>query len=102
VLSLYLCVDQKTVCTFHAAGPVFEGIHAVVVKAVHPAKNAITFDEDRSPPEVAGVTFPLAKNARITVDSRPAKLAEVPKGALVNLTLSVGRPDRGALRPGRL
>jgi hypothetical protein len=91
VISLYLCVDQKTVCTFDAGGPQFEGVHAVVVKAVDPAKNTITIDEDKSPPEVAGVTFPLAKNAFITVDSKPAKLAEIPPGALVNLTLSVDR-----------
>jgi hypothetical protein len=89
VISLYLCVDQKTVCAIDAGGPVFEGVHAAVVKAVNPAKNTITFDEDKSPPEVAGITFPLAKNASITIDSRPAKLAEIPTGAVVNLTLSV-------------
>jgi RNA polymerase sigma factor (sigma-70 family) len=91
VLSLYLCVDQKTVCTFHAAGPVFEGQHAVVVKAVDAAKNTITLDENQSPPEVAGVTFPLAKNANVMIDNRPAKLAEIPAGALASLTLSVDR-----------
>jgi RNA polymerase sigma factor (sigma-70 family) len=91
VMSLHLGVSQKTICYLHAAGPVFEGIHAVVVKAVDPAKNTITFDEDKSPPDVAGITFPLAKNVDITVDSQPAKLADVPTGALVNLTLSVDR-----------
>jgi hypothetical protein len=91
VMSLHLGVSQKSICYLHAAGPVFEGIHAVVVKSVDPAKNTITFDEDKSPPDVAGITFPLAKNAEINVDSQPAKLADVPMGALVNLTLSVDR-----------
>jgi RNA polymerase sigma factor (sigma-70 family) len=91
VLSLYLCVDQKTVCTFHASGPVFEGQYAVMVKAVDGAKNTITLDENKSPPEVAGVTFPLAKNANVTIDRRPAKLADIPPGALANLALSVDR-----------
>jgi RNA polymerase sigma factor (sigma-70 family) len=91
VVSLYLGVDQKSVCAFHAGGPVFEGQHAVVVKSVDAARNTVTIDEDRAPPEVAGVTFPVAKNPNITVDGRPARLADIPGGAVVNLTLTVDR-----------
>jgi hypothetical protein len=70
---------------------VFEGIHPAVVKSVDAEKGTVTFDEDRSPAEIAGVIFPLAKNASITIDSRPARLTDLSKGTLVNLTLSVDR-----------
>src|SRR5262249_30671908 len=47
-----------------------------------------TFD-DKARAEVAGKTFRVADDANITIDGNRAKLAELPAGAFVNLTLSM-------------
>jgi RNA polymerase sigma factor (sigma-70 family) len=91
-VGLNLLADQKTVRNIHANGPGFQG---VVVKAVDAEKNAITFDEDKAPAELAGKTFPMAKDASIQIDGKPGKLAGLPPGARSDVGLSV---DQKAVR----
>src|SRR5262249_2485375 len=43
---------------------------------------------DRQPAEVAGKTFRVAKNLRITIDGKPGKLADLAAGAFMNVNLS--------------
>src|SRR5262249_39294335 len=61
---------------------------AVLVKAVDVENSTITFD-DKAPAAVAGRTFRVARDAHITIDSKPGKLADLPPGAFVSLTFSV-------------
>jgi hypothetical protein len=85
-VELSLAVDL-TVRRIQAAGREFQG---VLVKAVDADRNTITIDDDKAPPEVAGITFPVARDAGIVIDGKPGKLAGIPKGAYLNpLTLSV-------------
>jgi RNA polymerase sigma factor (sigma-70 family) len=85
-VNLYLSADQKTVRNLAAEGRQFQG---VLVKAVDADKGTITFEDERQPPEVAGKTFPVAKDAFVQIDGKPGKLAGVPPGASVRLNLSV-------------
>jgi RNA polymerase sigma factor (sigma-70 family) len=91
-VGLNLCADQKTVVNIQANGPWFQG---VVVKAVDAAKNTIAFDDDKAPPELAGKTFPMAKDASIQIDGKPGKPAGLPPGARTDVRLSV---DQKAVR----
>jgi RNA polymerase sigma factor (sigma-70 family) len=84
-VSLSLSLDQKTVRNVAAEGP---GFSSVVVKAVDGANRTITFD-DRVPAALAGKTLSLAKDADVRIDGKPGKLAALPAGALLELTLSV-------------
>jgi RNA polymerase sigma factor (sigma-70 family) len=77
-----LSVDQSTIRHLHVQGPSESG----VVKAVDAEKNTIVID-DR--------TFAVAKDAGIVIDSRSGRLAALPTGAVVNVTLSV---DQTAIR----
>jgi RNA polymerase sigma factor (sigma-70 family) len=83
--AMNLRVDQQTAGSINAYGPSY---HHVGVKAVDADKNTITID-DRAPPDVAGKTYPLATDPRITIDGKSGKLAGIPVGAFVNLGLSV-------------
>src|SRR5262249_36594380 len=51
-------------------------------------KHTITFD-DKAMADVAGKTFIVAEDANITIEGKPGKLAGIPAGSHVNLTLSV-------------
>jgi RNA polymerase sigma factor (sigma-70 family) len=73
---LRLTVDQQSVRHVNAQGPHVSG----VVKAVNAEKNTITVDDK---------TFPVAKDANIAIDGKPAQLAGLPTGASVNLSLCV-------------
>ncbi len=64
--------------------------HMIPVKAVDAERHTITFDE-KAPPELAGKTLGVARDAGISIDGKPGKLASVPAGAYVNMGLS---PDR--------
>jgi RNA polymerase sigma factor (sigma-70 family) len=92
VVNLTLGVDQKTVGMIQAEGRQFMG---VPVKAVDAVQNTITIDDNRAPAELAGKTLPVAKDAAISVDGKPAKLASVPPGVGVNLLMSA---DHSAAR----
>jgi hypothetical protein len=94
-VTLSLSADQKTVRGLDAAGSQYLGVFVLEVDAV---KGTVTFaDGDRQPAEVAGRTFPVAKDANIRVDGKPGKLAGVLPGACVNLVLSVDRKTVGGL-----
>jgi RNA polymerase sigma factor (sigma-70 family) len=82
--ALNLCADQQTAHSINVTGP---GFHHIPVKAVDVEKSTITFDA-MAPAQVAGKTFPVPSDARIMIDDRPGKLADVPAGSFVNLGLS--------------
>jgi hypothetical protein len=60
------------------------------VKAVDVERSTITFD-DTAPAVVAGKTFPVAKDAHVTIDGKASKLTALPVGSRVNLVLCVDR-----------
>jgi RNA polymerase sigma factor (sigma-70 family) len=81
-----LSADGKTVVLLTAEGRAFNGVQ---VKSVDAAKQTITFNEERVRPDLAGKTFPVAKDANVQIDGKSGKLESVPPGAMVNFTLSV-------------
>jgi RNA polymerase sigma factor (sigma-70 family) len=87
-VNLGLSADQTTARNIAAEGPNLGGCGGSCVKAVDAEKNTITFD-DKGPSDVAGKTFTVAPGANIAIDGRPGKLASLPPGSYVNLTLSV-------------
>jgi hypothetical protein len=87
-VNMALKVDQATVCTLGADGPHLGGCGGSMVKAVDPEKSTITFD-DKAAPDVAGKTFTITRDAGVTIEGKPGKLADVPAGAYVNVTLTV-------------
>jgi RNA polymerase sigma factor (sigma-70 family) len=89
-VNLGLCVDQKTARNINAQGPQVGEHGGSLVKAVDVEKGTITF-ADKASPDVAGKTFPVARDASLSIDGKPGKLADLPKGALVNLGLCVHR-----------
>jgi RNA polymerase sigma factor (sigma-70 family) len=90
-VSLILAVDGQTARQVNAQGPSNVcDCGGSLVKAVDAQRGTITFD-DKARAEVAGKTFALAKDAFILIDGKTGKLAELPPGSLVNLTLSVDR-----------
>jgi hypothetical protein len=89
-VDLILSVDRSTVRRVNAQGPSIGGCGGCMVKAVDAEKGTITFD-DKGPADVAGKTFTVAPDANIVIDSKRGKLAELPSGAFVNLTLSAQR-----------
>jgi serine/threonine-protein kinase len=95
-----ISADRKSIVSMNVAGPAFQG---VVVKSVNAEGSTITIDSDRQPPEVAGKTLAVARDAAVTIDDQPGTLAALPAGARVNLTLSVDRTtirEIGANGPG--
>jgi RNA polymerase sigma factor (sigma-70 family) len=92
-----LSVDQQTAIQVHAQGPPVDcDCGGSPVKAVDPVNHTITF-ADKARAEVAGKTFVVARDANITIDGRPGKLAELPAGALVSLRLRVDQATAGTL-----
>jgi hypothetical protein len=85
-----LSVDQQTIRALDAQGPMIFDCGGTPIKAVDAEKGTITFD-DKVRPDLAGKTFPLVKDARVSIEHRPAKLADVPADAFVYLQLSVDR-----------
>src|SRR5262249_51988212 len=63
--------------------------NGILVKAVDAAKNTITLADDATPATLARMTCSVAKDAKINIDGKPGKLAELPPGASIWLWLSV-------------
>jgi hypothetical protein len=89
-VGLGLTVDRQSALTLHAQGPGLGGCGGSMVKSVSLGTRTITFD-DKGCADVAGKTFTIAKDADITIDGGPGKLADIPPGAFANLTLTVDR-----------
>jgi RNA polymerase sigma factor (sigma-70 family) len=87
-VNLGLSVDKQTARDLQAEGPNLGGCGGSMVKAVDAEKSTITFD-DRAATDVAGKSFTLLKDAFIAIDGKPGKLADLPSGSFVNLTLTV-------------
>jgi RNA polymerase sigma factor (sigma-70 family) len=83
-----LSVDSQTARNLQVEGPTLGGCGGSPVSAVDAANNTITFDE-KGPADVAGETFQVAKDLWIQIDGRAGKLAEVPAGSCLNITLTV-------------
>jgi RNA polymerase sigma factor (sigma-70 family) len=95
-VTLKLSVDRKSVRWIGAQGPGVDG----VVKAVDAEKSTITIAEMRwlpgtgkdLPADGGEETFAVAKDAKIEIDGKPAKLAALSTGTQVRLNhLSVDR-----------
>src|SRR5207237_107362 len=95
-VNLGLAVDQATACSIGAEGPHLGGCGGSEVKAIDPEKRTLTF-ADRTMAEVAGKTFTVGKDANITIDGRPGRLAEVPVGAQVSARLRVDQQTVGTI-----
>jgi RNA polymerase sigma factor (sigma-70 family) len=88
-VNLRLALDGQTARDVNAQGPAAPcDCDGSMVKAVDVEKRTITF-ADTARAEVAGKTYPVAKDALITIDGKPGKLTELPTGAYVNLRLAV-------------
>ena len=72
--------DQKTVLSIQVDGPQVVG----VVKAIDAAKNTITLANKRGEK-----SFTVAKNALVSIDGKPGKLADLPVEAYATLRLTV-------------
>jgi RNA polymerase sigma factor (sigma-70 family) len=93
-VNLGLSVDRQTALNLQAEGPNLGGCGGSMVSAVSAGENTITFDA-KGAADVAGKTFTVLKDAWITIDGRPGKLADLPTGSYVNVTLTV---DQQAVR----
>jgi hypothetical protein len=87
-VNLGLAADQQTARFIGAEGPHLGGCGGSMVKAVNPSDYTITFD-DKAHPSIAGKTYSVSPSANIVIDGKGGKLAEIPAGSYVNLTLSV-------------
>jgi RNA polymerase sigma factor (sigma-70 family) len=96
----------------HAQKPELQACEWARVETIDVVKNTITFD-DKAPPAVAGKTFSLAKDARIAIDRKPGKLADLPPGAFLHgvglsadrrsiLSFDAEGPQLGCLTPARV
>jgi RNA polymerase sigma factor (sigma-70 family) len=96
-VQMNLCVDRQTVGMIHAQGPSnICDCGGSLVTTVDAEKRTITFD-DKARTEVAGKTFAVAKNANITIDGKPGKLADLPAGSYVGVWLCVDRQTVGTI-----
>src|SRR5262249_25807842 len=94
-VALGLCVDQKTTRSINAAGPSLSG----VVKAVDAEKSTVTLADTQwrpgsgkdLPADGGESTFPVAKDASIVIDGKPGKLAGLPLGTQVTLSMGLDR-----------
>jgi RNA polymerase sigma factor (sigma-70 family) len=87
-VNLGLRVDRQTALHLQAEGPNLGGCGGSMATAVDAEKNTITFDA-RGSADVAGKTFRVLSDASVAIDGQPGKLAEVPPGSFVNVTLTV-------------
>lgn len=92
---LTLAADGKSVVSIQAERPQLHG----VLRAADVGKNTITLaiavKKDEPPQEQ---TFPLAKEAAVTMDGKAVRLDELPRDALVFLALSADRKTAVAVR----
>ncbi len=82
-VALKLSADQKTVVGISVVGSTVQA----PLKSVDAAKNTITITTETRQGKV-DKTFQVAKDAKVTVDGKDAKLADLKAGATVLLTLS--------------
>jgi RNA polymerase sigma factor (sigma-70 family) len=87
-VNLGLSVDSKTARNLQAEGTSFGGCGGSELSAVDAANNSITFS-DKGAADVVGKTFNVLKDAWIQIDAYPGKLAGIPAGSYVNITLTV-------------
>src|SRR5262249_27519362 len=73
-VSMSLSEDRKTVLSIQASGPQVPG----VVRAVDPAGNTITIAN-----KAGEKSFTIAKDVSVSLDGKPARLADVPVAAPV-------------------
>jgi RNA polymerase sigma factor (sigma-70 family) len=89
-VNLGLSVDSQTVLHLQAEGPTLGGCGGSEVSAVDAVNHTVTFAAN-GPAEVAGKTFSVARNVGLQMDARPGKLADLPVGSYLNITLTVDR-----------
>ena len=94
-VSVTLSADQQTARRLQAEGPSFP---LAAVKAVDLEKHSITFEEDRQPPEIAGKTLPVAKDAEINIGRMPGQLFAVRPGGTI--AAPIGPPREALEAPG--
>jgi RNA polymerase sigma factor (sigma-70 family) len=87
-VNVRLSVDAQKALHLQAEGPTLGGCGGSEVSAVDSVTNTITF-ADKGPAEVAGKGFSVAKDVWLQMDARPGKLAELPTGSYLNITLTV-------------
>lgn len=88
VITAKLAVDQSFVMMLKAEGPAFFG----ALKSVDADKRTITIAIPKSREEVEEKTLPLAKDARVTLDGKATKLADLKpmdNGPFVQLRLTL-------------
>jgi len=88
LIQLSVSADRKTVQSIQTARLGINGF--AMVKAVNAGKSAITVDIKARGIALRfdGQTYPVAKHATIEIDGKPGKLADLPIGAHVTLSLS--------------
>jgi len=96
-VNLHLAADQRTIRDIGAEGANLGGCGGSLVKAIDVQKRTITFDK-KAPPDVAGRTFPLAKDALIYIDGMRDKLSNIPAGCYANVLLHVDETTVGCVR----
>src|SRR5262249_45003701 len=89
-LDLGLSADQKAIIGIEARGSKVEG----VVTTVDAEKSAVTLTFPQAPGE-GEKTITVSRDAAIEIDGKPGKLAALPKGAHVTVSLAVDRIARG-------
>jgi RNA polymerase sigma factor (sigma-70 family) len=87
-VNVRLSVDVQTARHLQAEGPNLGGCGGSCVSAVDAANHTITF-ADKGPAEVAGKTFSVANDVWVQIDGKSGKLAEIPTGSYLNITLTV-------------
>lgn len=94
-VNLILSVDLSTARHVHAQGPPAPcDCGGSMVKTVDVEKGTITFD-DKARAEVAGKTYPVARDANIVIDGKSGTLAGLPAGAFVSLRLRINGQTAG-------
>jgi RNA polymerase sigma factor (sigma-70 family) len=86
--NLQLLADQTTCRSLTVGGPTLGGCGGCEVSAVDAANHTITFAATGLA-EVAGKTFRVAENVWLQMDARPGKLADLPVGSYLRITLAV-------------
>src|SRR5262249_45604425 len=79
-VTLNLAVDRRTVRGIDAQGPLICDCGGTLLGAVDAEKGTVTFG-DKARPDLAGRAFAVAADARVTIENKPGKLADVPADA---------------------
>ena len=87
-LNIGLSVDGTTALHVQAEGPTLGGCGGCEISAVDATNFTVTFS-DKGLPEVSGKTFRIAKDVWLQMDAQPGRLADLPTGSYLNITLTV-------------